>query len=320
MTATKRVVAVQLRPVLFDVEANLRHISDLVRQAVREHAPDMVFLPEVSAAPNVAHRRMHEVVRPFEGPALQAYRALAHEHGCVVGGGALTIRSGDARNTYFVCEPDGRFHAHDKDQPSMWENNYYGPGADEGIAELPDGAVGVANGFEWIRSRTAARLRGRVRLVAGGMCFPSYPSWRATRPYFWNREHATMLELARETPGRLARVVGAPAVHPSLVGDVVMETPFARAVRWPTIFVGETIIAARDGTILERLSYADGEGYVCADLPWEEAAPLDPVPPRFWMTTLPCSTQAVWLACNAAGRASYLARKRGGALPWLRAA
>lgn len=313
---TKRVVAIQLRPELFDVAANLRHIADLVGQAVREHAPDMVFLPEVSASPNVAHRRMHECVMPFDGPALQTYRRLAREHGCVVGGGALTIRGEDARNTYFVCEPDGAVHAHDKDQPSMWENHYYAPGEDDGVAGLQDGAVGVVNGFEWIRSRTAARLRGRVRLVAGGMCFPSYPSWHVTRRYFWEREHGSMLDLARETPGRMARVVGAPVVHPSLVGDLVMETPFARAIRWPTIFVGETIIAERDGTILQRLAYEDGEGYVCADVGWDDPAPLDPVPPRFWMTTLPFSTQLVWHLCNPAGRLRYEARKRARDLPW----
>ncbi|HYF24617.1 MAG TPA: carbon-nitrogen hydrolase family protein [Baekduia sp.] len=319
MPATKRVVAIQLRPKPFDVEGNLRHIADLVGEAVREHSPDMVFLPEVSAAPNLAHRHMHGVVRPFDGPALRTYRELARRHGCVVGGGALTVRGDDARNTYLVCEPDGEVHTHDKDQPSMWENNYYGPGTDDGVTSLADGTIGLVNGFEWIRARTAARLRGRVRLVAGGMCFPSYPQWAVTRRYFWRREHGSMLDLARETPGRMARVVGAPAVHPSLVGDVVMETPFARAVRWPTIMVGETIIAGRDGHILQRLGYEDGEGYVCADLPWEDARPLDPVPDRFWMTTLPFSTQAVWYACNAAGRASYLARKRHGSLPWQQA-
>ena len=57
----------------------------------------------------------------------------------------------------------------------MWENAYYGPGSDDGVMQLADGPIGCANGFEWARTRTAARLRGRVRLLAGGMCFPSFP-------------------------------------------------------------------------------------------------------------------------------------------------
>ncbi len=132
----------------------------------------------------------------------------------------------------------------------MWENANYGPGVDAGIVQTADGAIGCPNGFEWARSRTAARLRGRVRLVAGGMCFPSFPTWKATKPFFWDREHQTMLQLARETPGRMARVVGAPAVHASHVGDVVMETPYAPWLAWPTIMVGETVIADADGAIV----------------------------------------------------------------------
>ena len=63
----------------------------------------------------------------------------------------------------------------------MWENAYYGPGRDAGVMQLADGPIGCANGFEWARSRTAERLRGRVRLLAGGMCFPSFPSWKRSR-------------------------------------------------------------------------------------------------------------------------------------------
>jgi hypothetical protein len=200
---TRRVVAVQLAVRPGEVERNLRHIADVVGQAVREHQPDMLFLPEVSCAPNLAHSMMGGCVRPVDGGPLAAYRDLACEHGCLIGGGALTIRGRDARNTYNLCEPDGSVHLHDKDQPSMWENVTYAAGEDEGVCVTADGPIGVPSGFEWIRTRTAARMRGRVRLVAGGMCFPSFPTWRVTRPYFWEREHGLMLDLARESPGRL---------------------------------------------------------------------------------------------------------------------
>lgn len=316
--ATRRVVAVQLAVRLAEVEANLAHIEDIIGQAVREHGPDMVFLPEVSTTPNLNHRAMRRCVGPVDGRPLALYRRLAREHGCVIGAGALTIRGRDARNTYFVCEPDGAVHLHDKDQPSMWENATYAAGVDPGIVTLSDGAIGCPNGFEWARSRTAARLRGRVRLVAGGMCFPSFPSWRATKPYFWDREHQTMLQLARETPGRMARVVGAPAVHASHVGDVVMETPYAPWLAWPTIMVGETVIADADGAILERLAYADGEGYVCADVAWEDPRPRDPVPPSFWLAPMPLSVHAIWHAENTRGRLQYLARHRLGRHPFQR--
>jgi predicted amidohydrolase len=312
MAATKRIVAVQPAVRRGEVAANLRHLADLVGQAAREHAPDMIFLPESANAPNVHHPDMRSVTEPIDGTTLATYRRLAREHGCIVGGGFLAVRGSDARGTYAVCEPGGAVHFHDKDQPSMWENTYYAPGSDPGIADTAHGPVGVVNGFEWLRSRTAARLRRQVHVVAGGMCFPSFPQWAATRRWFWDREHATMVELARETPGRMARVTGAPCVMPSHVGDVTMRTPFAPFLDWPTILLGETQICDARGTCLASLSYADGEGYVCADVPWVAPAAQEPmyeVPPRFWMPVLPWTVQAVWYATNAWGRTSYLARK-----------
>ncbi|WP_241004253.1 carbon-nitrogen hydrolase family protein [Conexibacter sp. SYSU D00693] len=316
---TRRVVAVQLAVELGEVERNLRHVRDVVGQAVREHAPDMVFLPESANTPNVHHPAMRRTTEAVAGETLATLRRLARDHGCVVGGGFLAVRGGDAYGTYAVCEPDGAVHLHDKDQPSMWENHSSRGGDDPGIADTAHGPIGVANGFEWLRSRTAARVRGRVRLMAGGMCFPSFPKWAVTAPWFWRREHATMVELARETPPRMARVLGVPCVHPSHVGEVTMRTPFAPGVPWPTEMLGETQVCDASGQTLGRLSFADGEGWVCADVDWVEpsaARPENPVPEHFWMPVLPWTVHAVWYATNAAGRAGYALRKRRGDFPW----
>jgi predicted amidohydrolase len=306
---TKRVVAVQLAAKIGDVEGNLRHIEDVVGRAAREHHPDMIFLPEVSTSPNISHRIMRTCARPVAGAPFELYRRLAREYGCILGAGALAIRGRDARNTYFVCEPDGAVHLHDKDQPTVWENNYYAGGSDAGVVETSAGPIGIANGFEWNRSRTAARLRGRVRLMAGGMCFPSFPQWRLTAPYMWRREHGMMLQLARETPPRMARVVGVPTVHASHVGDVVMESPFAPALPWPTIMLGETQITDAEGTSLGLLAYEDGEGYIAADVELAQPRPRDPVPPHFWMGPMPNSVHAVWHVTNNYGRVKYEAMK-----------
>ena len=148
----------------------------------------------------------------------------AREHDCVVGGGFIAIRGNDTRGTYAVVEPDGTARFHDKDQPSFWENNYYSAGEDDGVIDTSLGTIGVANGFEWGRTRTARRMLGRVQLLAGGMHFPSFPTWKATKPWFWDRDHFALVQYARETPPRMARLLGVPAVHPSHVGDFVMET------------------------------------------------------------------------------------------------
>jgi predicted amidohydrolase len=304
-----RAVAVQLQVELGQPERNLRHIEDVVRQAAREHQPDMILLPESAETPNVYHRAMRRAAGPVDGSVAQTLKRLAREHGCMVGGGFIAVRGDDARGTYCLAEPDGAVHLHDKDQPSMWENNYYAGGSDDGVFATSLGPIGCANGFEWVRSRTAARLRGRVRMLGGGMCFPSFPTWRLTRRYFWDRDHAKMVQWARETPPRMARVLGVPCVHPSHVGDVTMETILAPGVPWPTVLIGETQICDARGTILEHMAYEDGEGYVAADLELGEPRPLDAVPPHFWMTTIPVSVEAIWLLANAHGRLKYEAMK-----------
>ena len=168
-------------------------------------------------------------------------RRAAREHDCVVGGGYIAIRGHDARGTYAVVEPDGTARFHDKDQPSFWENNYYSGGTDDGVIDTSLGTIGIANGFEWGRTRTARRMLGRVNLLAGGMHFPSFPTLA--------RDEAVVLGPrppgARcSTPARRRRgwrgSLGVPAVHPSHVGDFVMETMLVPGLAWPSMCVGET--------------------------------------------------------------------------------
>src|SRR3954453_13320776 len=53
---TRRVVAIQPKTLLGEVEANLARIEDLVDNACREHSPDIVFVPESMTTPNLYHR------------------------------------------------------------------------------------------------------------------------------------------------------------------------------------------------------------------------------------------------------------------------
>ena len=48
---------------------------------------------------------------------------------------------------------------------------------------------------------------------------------------------------------------------------------------------------------------------VCADVAWEDPQPRDPVPPTFWLTSMPVSVHAIWYAENARGRLHYVTKK-----------
>jgi hypothetical protein len=228
----KRIVAIQPATKLGDVEGNLTRIEDLVNNACREHSPDMVFLPESMTTPNLYHRAMRHVARPIDGTPYQLLTRLARTHGCMVGGGYIAKRGHDTKGTYCLAEPDGTAHFHDKDQPSFWENNYYSAGTDDGLVHTSAGPIGLANGFEWGRTRTNRRLEGKIRLLAGGMFFASYPTWKLTAPYLRKRDQELLLQYARETPGRMARMLGVGTVHPSHVGDYTMATMLVPGLKW----------------------------------------------------------------------------------------
>ena len=159
--------------------------------------------------------------------------------------------------------------------------------------------------------RRPADAESAESLLAGGMHFPSFPTWKATKPWFWDRDHFALVQYARETPPRMARLLGVPAVHPSHVGDFVMETMLVPGLAWPSLCVGETAICDADGVVLDRLSYEDGEGWICADVDMDaEPRPRDPMPPGFWNSLLPISVHAVWHAGNVHGRVKYEGMKR----------
>lgn len=311
-----RVVAIQPALQIGDVDGNLARVGDLVRAAAREHSPDAIFLPEAMTSPNAYDRRMRSVARPLLGAPLQTLRALARECDCLVGGGFIAVRGDDTRGTYALCEPDGAIHLHDKDQPSFWENNYYSGGTDDGVAPTTLGPIGLANGFEWGRVRTAKRLVGCVQLLAGGMHFPSFPTWALTRPWFINRDEEFLAQYCRETPSRMARMLGVPAVHSSHVGPFVMQTPMVPGLSWPSRMLGETSIVDADGVVLQRLSYEDGEGYVAADVTLADPVPRDPIPDLFWNAPFPISVHLVWYAGNAHGVFKYRLMKALGKHSW----
>lgn len=305
-----KVVAIQPHVQIGAVEANTAHLADLIAGAAKEHEPEAIFLPEAMTSPNAYDRRMRGVARPLVSEPLQMMRRAAREYGCVVGGGFIAVRGQDTRGTYAVCDPDGTLNFHDKDQPSFWENNYYGPGTDDGVVYSSSlGPIGCANGFEWGRTRTTNRMLGRIRMLAGGMHFPSFPTWKVTKPWFIDRDHESLLQYARETPARQARMLGVPAIHPSHVGPFTMETLLMPGVKWPSMCVGETQIVDADGVHLGRMAYEDGEGWICAEVTMAEPEPRDPVPPMFWNSLLPISVHAVWHLGNVHGRAKYLAMK-----------
>lgn len=315
-----RIAAVQPALRLGEVEANLRRIEDLARDAHREHAPEVILVPEACSSPNVYSKLCRQAARPVDGAPMQLLRGLARELDCVVAGGFLARRGNDVYGTFVVAEPDGRTHLHDKDIPTAWEQNYYRGGDDEGRMHCHtlDAPIATTSGWELIRSRTARRLVGRTQLLLAGMCWPSYPhNWRGPLNLWARREHARQLHYARELPRQMARHLGAPVAHASHVGDIAFDTPLGPGIPWRTTMIGETQIVERDGSILARLTYEDGEGHIAAEVGLAPPEPLDPIIDEdYWLPPMTASMRVAFHAMNLHGAVKYRGMKALKLHPW----
>lgn len=306
-----RIAAVQPALTRAAVEDNLLRIEDLIRDAHREHSPQVIVVPEAMTSPNVYHPTMRPVARPVDGAPFQLLTRLARELDCLIAGGFLAKRGDDAYGTYVLAEPDGSAHLHDKDIPSAWEHHYYVGGDDTGRTHSGTLGLdlGLVSGWEWARHRTAKRLRG-ADLVLGGMCWPSFPTnWPGPLRAWASREHDIWVRQNRELPSQVARLVGAPVVYACHVGPVEANFPLT-PVPWKTTMLGETQICAADGTVLARLSGDDGEGHIAADVTPGSVAPLDELADRFWIPAMTVSTHvAAWHVMNTVGKIDYRVRK-----------
>jgi predicted amidohydrolase len=315
-----RIAVVQPALALGEVEANLARIEDLIRDAHREHSPEVLLVPEGCSSPNVYARVLNNGPRPVDGQPFQLLTRLARELDCVIGGGFLAVRGKHAYGTYVLAEPDGAAHLHDKDIPTAWEHNYYVGGDDDGVVRCGtlDATVGLMSGWEWARNRTSARVRaGGAHLVLGGMCWPSMPTnWPGPLRWLTRREHALWREQSRALPGQVARMTGVPVAHAAHVGPITGETPMGPGIPWPTEMVGESQICDRDGTILARLTVEDGEGHVSADVEIRAAEPLDPIGERYWVPRMSLVTHAAWHGMNTHGALKYKVRHARKGFPW----
>ena len=297
-----RVAAIQMRAKVGDVASNLSSAESLVRAAFRQGA-EWVILPEFFTSAVAFTPSMLSAWLPLEGPALDVMRRLAREHDGVVGGSFIAKSGKDCFNSFLLVFSDGQYYRHDKDLPTMWENNYYIGGSDDGALRTPAGPVGVALCWELIRSQTARRLVGKVNFVVGGSCWWDY---RLPVPPKYADEQGRLRNLLRQAPSDLARRLGVPVVHASHAGEFEGLTPGKESVPYASRYLGETQITDGYGNVLARLAYEDGEGVVTADItPGRIDNELAPIPEGFWTTELPSNTLEAWDYLNSLGHDYY---------------
>jgi predicted amidohydrolase len=318
-----RAAAIQLHPTLADVSANLEKTERLIREAIALRA-EWIVLPEFFTS-GLAFDPVNlpNAPRPLDGAPMQMLKRLAKEGGAAIGGAYLARRGRDVFNTFVLALPTGEVFTHDKDFPTTsMESSLYAGGEDDefvkeierkgvsterevvasrpdniksGVFRLPNGlSVGVAMCWEQVRYRTARRMRGQVDLVLTASGWPAF----ASDPKIV------------ETPRRLARLVGAPVVHASIVGPVPSASAPDGTGSRTLQFSGESQIVGGDGKSVAIRHFAEGEGVLVGEIETEHVTPSEAIPDgTFWTPEGPGDASTFWHTSGAAGRAIYFERR-----------
>jgi predicted amidohydrolase len=304
-----RVAAVQLEVALADVAANLDACEGLARAAARDGA-EAIALPEFFTTGAAFLPELAGAALAPDGAASSMLERVAREEGVLLGGSFLCRDpDGEVRNAFLLAGPDGILGRHDKDLPTMWENALYIGGDDDGVIDAGELAIGAAVCWEFMRSGTARRLRGRVDLVLGGSNWWSIPDWRPRA--YTRRAEASNAATAARAPRVFGRYVGAPVVHAAICGEFSCPTPEFPPLTYRSHFQGGAQIAEADGRILARRERAEGSCYAIAEVEARRSAPHDPVPGSYWLHSRGAVAATVWNTQRVLGRRWYARNVRG---------
>jgi len=301
-----RVAAVQLEPVIADVDANLAACERLIDAAAAAGA-QWVVLPEFFTTGIAFDERLADAALPVDGAATRMLGGAARRHGITVGGSFLCRDAdGDVRNAFLLVGPDGGvLGRHDKDLPTMWENAFYVGGAadDDGVIAAGELSVGAAVCWEFMRTQTARRLRGRVDLVVGGSGWWSIPAWPPSAVFA--RLEARNAALATTVAERFAPIVGAPVIHAAHAAPIACPLPWMAGLTYRGHLEGGAVVADAAGRVLSRRSRADGEGFALAEIEPGRVAPTSPIPNRYWLHRRQVIAAFMWAFQRTHGRRWY---------------
>lgn len=309
-----KAAAVQLEGVPGAFNANLAAAQAHAEQAFRQGA-QIVALPEFFPSPVLYDEPFDAcALDAQDNPALKLMRDLASAYGGHIGGSMVLREPHGVFNTYFFVQPDGRYHVHRKDLPTMWENCFYTGGDDDGVMQTDLGGVGAAVCWELIRTQTVQRMGGRIGFAMTGNHWWTVPrNWPLLSSALKGLGQVNRM-FAESAPVDFAKCLGVPVLHACHSGRfrsrILLAPGVDASVPYESEFVGATQIVAGDGSVLARRGTDEGAGVVLAEISPGAGVPTRELDPsRFWIPPLTLLHRLYWHHQNACGK-SFFRRHR----------
>ena len=297
-----KVASTQLNAKFADVKSNLIQAEKLVKQASYLNA-ELVLLPEFfTSAIGYSEQMLNVAILNDQVHSLIS--EWANRYKIIIGGSYISLENENAYNLFELVFPNGETYRHKKDIPTQFENCYYTNGDKNNILTTPIGNIGVALCWEMIRYDTVKRMAGNVDFVLAGSCWWDLPEdaqieRESLRKYNQN--------LALETPVEFAKLLNVPVVHANHCGKVTAFN-FPNADKQQTRqYVGAAQIINKNGYVIERRDFTEGESLIIADLEWDASKRkigqkhFD----KYWIPNLPDSYINAWETINPQAKKYY---------------
>lgn len=298
--------AIQLDTKIGNTTVNLAACERLAIAAVKKGAT-YIGLPEFFNTGVCWDPSLVDAIETEEGDSAGFLENFSHVHSVVIGGSFMCrIPEGGVRNRY-LCFANGELVGrHDKDLPTMWENAFYEPGdaSDIGVlGTLGDIRIGAAVCWEFMRTQTARRMRGKVDVIIGGSHWWSmpthWPSWLVGEAERRNEENT--IKCVQET----AKLIGAPVIHASHCNTFSCDFLGGWPLTYHGQMEGNTAIIDARGNILARRLKQEGEGLVTAEITLQSIDSTYAIPTKFWLRKRTPLAAAVWHYHGMIGRHWY---------------
>lgn len=263
-----RVGATQLDTRLGDVEHNLDGHRRLAAEAAAAGCALVVF-PELSATGHSGDAEVTRSAEPHDGAVFDAIRALAREHGLVVGYGFCEAFRGTHYNTYSLVGPDGLLGLQRKVHASYDEFFHFRQAYEWTVVDLGFARVGTAicHDSDFFESWRILALSG-AEVILLPHATRIQPAGGGDLTFDGRGREATAEEMRAGQDELLAERPHPPRRHDVLARDNAVFAVHSGQVGFDghSTHVGGAYVLGPDGSLLARSEPGPGASLVVADL------------------------------------------------------